>query len=649
MQKSLLIVLTLLISSLLHAQSGLDSLWNIWNDETQADTIRLEAIYTIAWDGYLFSQPDSAYYYGQVQHDFAELHGRWKYMASALSMQGLSLNVSGKPAEAIIHLRKAFAIAEEHDDLRVMAAISGNMGNTFSDQGKHSAAIDQFTTCLEMADKAGDQQTVAGAMINISNIYQSISDLSKAIDYLEDALLIFNKLGHKRGKASTLMSLAMVNKDQGNLRDGLIQLDEASELVREIDNDHLRSQLFYTYGVIFLKKQEYSKALEYLKSCVEISEKNHYQRFLVAALLGMSKTYEALGNYNEAIHWSQRAIDEAHPLGALGEQSNAYEILYNAYKGQGKGELALSSHEKMLELRDSLNQEETSKKLQNMEFAKQLFADSLMIEKERLRVDLMHKEEVQEKNKNRNIALGIGAIFLILAIAFFGRWRYVKRSNIIIAKEKDKSENLLLNILPNEIAKELKETGEAKSRKFDDVSILFTDFKGFTKASELMSATDLVSEINTCFKAFDEIVGRFGVEKIKTIGDAYMAAGGLPLSSEDSVRNTVLAALEMQTFIIQRKAELEALNLPAFEMRVGIHTGPVVAGIVGVKKFQYDIWGDTVNTASRMESSSEVGKVNISQTTFRKLENDDDFTFESRGKIEAKGKGEIEMYFVARK
>jgi class 3 adenylate cyclase len=138
-----------------------------------------------------------------------------------------------------------------------------------------------------------------------------------------------------------------------------------------------------------------------------------------------------------------------------------------------------------------------------------------------------------------------------------------------------------------------------------------------------------------------------GVEKIKTIGDAYMAAGGLPLPSPDSAYQTVLAALEMQAFLMARKAERTAAGMAGFEMRVGIHTGPVVAGIVGVKKFQYDIWGDTVNTASRMESSGEIGQVNISGNTYRILKDRQDLRFSARGRIEAKGKGEMEMYFVS--
>ncbi|MGB6034689.1 MAG: adenylate/guanylate cyclase domain-containing protein, partial [Cryomorphaceae bacterium] len=149
-------------------------------------------------------------------------------------------------------------------------------------------------------------------------------------------------------------------------------------------------------------------------------------------------------------------------------------------------------------------------------------------------------------------------------------------------------------------------------------------------------------------KAFDGIMEKHGVEKIKTIGDAYMAAGGLSDQGAHSIKSTVNAALDMQAFIINRKQELNKNGIPAFEMRIGIHAGPVVAGIVGVKKFQYDLWGDTVNTASRIESNGQTGKVNISKTVYDAVKDQEGYLFESRGKIAAKGKGEIEMWFVSR-
>ncbi|MBK7149592.1 MAG: adenylate/guanylate cyclase domain-containing protein [Bacteroidetes bacterium] len=220
----------------------------------------------------------------------------------------------------------------------------------------------------------------------------------------------------------------------------------------------------------------------------------------------------------------------------------------------------------------------------------------------------------------------------------------IKQQYQEIEREKQQADNLLLNILPAEVAEELKAKGSADAKQFDEVTVLFTDFKDFTKLSEKMSAKELVEEINACFIAFDKMMENHGLEKIKTIGDSYMCAGGLPIANKTHAVDVVSAALEIQQYILNRMAERIAAGKEPFQVRIGIHTGPVVAGIVGIKKFAYDIWGDTVNTASRMESSGEVGKVNISGTTYQLVK--DQFNCIHRGKIQAKGKGDIEMYFV---
>ena len=246
----------------------------------------------------------------------------------------------------------------------------------------------------------------------------------------------------------------------------------------------------------------------------------------------------------------------------------------------------------------------------------------------------------------RNRYLYVGIFFLLGAIGIYTRLQYVHKSRTAIQKEKDISEGLLLNILPASVAEELKQKGYAEAMHFDISTILFSDFKGFTTISETLTAAQLVEEINVCFKAFDEIITKYGIEKIKTIGDSYMAAAGIPANNTASVSDTVHAAIEMQDFIMARIEERTQMQLPSFQMRIGLHTGPVVAGIVGVKKFQYDIWGDTVNIASRMESSGVVGKVNISETTYQHVKDNPGLEFTPRGKIAAKGKGEMEMYFV---
>jgi len=210
-----------------------------------------------------------------------------------------------------------------------------------------------------------------------------------------------------------------------------------------------------------------------------------------------------------------------------------------------------------------------------------------------------------------------------------------------LVAEKKKSDDLLMNILPEEVADELKHSGSSSARFFDNVTVLFSDFVNFTTASERMSPQELVNELHTCFKAFDEIISRYDIEKIKTIGDAYLAVSGLPAAQQNHAQNVARAALEMRNYMQQRRAQL---GDKTFDIRIGLHSGSVVAGIVGVKKFAYDIWGDTVNTAARMEQNSEPGKINISQATYELIK--DQFTCTYRGEIHAKNKGDMKMYFV---
>jgi PAS domain S-box-containing protein len=217
---------------------------------------------------------------------------------------------------------------------------------------------------------------------------------------------------------------------------------------------------------------------------------------------------------------------------------------------------------------------------------------------------------------------------------------------LTIELEQEKSEKLLLNILPFEVAKQLKSKGRAGTRSYKLVSVLFADFKGFSRISKTLDPKDLVNILDSYFATFDEITGRHYIEKIKTIGDAYMCAGGLPLSNKSNPIDAVLAGLEIQNYLNALNDTKVLNNLQVCELRIGIHTGPVVAGVVGKKRFAYDIWGDTVNVASRMEQSSHVGMVNISGITYDYIK--DFFDCDYRGKIETKNLGKIDMYFVNR-
>jgi|GEM_PF-2843014 len=214
----------------------------------------------------------------------------------------------------------------------------------------------------------------------------------------------------------------------------------------------------------------------------------------------------------------------------------------------------------------------------------------------------------------------------------------------LVETERGKSDKLLLNILPTQIAKELKETGYAQPIHYELVTVLFTDFKGFTQIAERLSPRQVIKELDMCFLAFDDICDRHNLEKIKTIGDSYMCAGGVPAPNTSNPIDAVLAAFEMQAWMEEwRQAKIDK-NEDVWEIRLGIHSGGAVAGVIGKNKFAYDIWGDTVNTASRLESSGEAGKINISGTTYDLIKDHFNCTF--RGKVKAKNKGDVAMYFV---
>lgn len=216
-----------------------------------------------------------------------------------------------------------------------------------------------------------------------------------------------------------------------------------------------------------------------------------------------------------------------------------------------------------------------------------------------------------------------------------------------LTREKKKSDDLLLNILPVETAEELKKYGKAKAKRYDSVTIFFSDFKDFTHIASQLDPEDLVAEIDHSFSGFDKIIERYHLEKIKTIGDAYMCAGGIPVARASHAVDVVQAALDIQAFLAEIAQDHAAKGKPYFSARIGIHTGPVVTGIVGTKKFAYDIWGDSVNIASRLEGKGEIGKVNISESTYHLVK--DVFECTHRGAIDAKNTGKIDMYFVEKR
>ena len=646
MIRKFITILLFSFSLSLSAQTNLDSLFTIWQDHDQPDSLRVIAYKEYIWNGFMFSKPDSAFTLAVPLFEYALKQDYPAANAQGLYLQGVSSYLRGIYSEALRYYQNGLNLFEVIGDQEGIASCLNATGLIYLNKNDYTKALNHFTSSLKIREEIGDQQGVASAFNNIGYIYHNQGKYDYALDYYVQSLKIREDIGDQQGIATSFINIGETYGAQANYEQALDFYSRSLRLFEEIANQQGVATVLNNLGYAYRSLGDYTNALDYYMQSLKIREDISDQQGMATSLNNIGSIYEKKGNYPKAIAYCQNGFELAKKIGALLEQKEGCNCLYEVYKAIGNGSKALEYHEQLAVIEDSLNAEETSEKLMQMEFQKQVTADSLaQVEKERL-LRVEHDKEELANEKRQNILIASGIFVLAIAGGLWSRLSYVRKSKARLQIEKDRSENLLLNILPKEIAQELKEKGRTEARDFEMASVLFTDFKSFTETSASLSARELLQEINACFEVFDSIVDRFDIEKIKTIGDAYMAAGGLPVPTDDSVKNTVLAALEMQKFITERKTTMNKKGFPAFEMRIGIHTGPVVAGIVGVKKFQYDIWGDTVNTASRMESNGEVSKVNISQSTYQLLKNDPYFSFVNRGKISAKGKGEIDMYFV---
>tara|TARA_R110002051_G_scaffold4683_4_gene25986 strand:- start:22934 stop:24883 length:1950 start_codon:yes stop_codon:yes gene_type:complete len=646
MKKKRFLFILLCLQSSVYSQTELDSLYSTWQNEKISDSIRAFALTDYIYDGFFSSQPDSALILTNQLYQFTKETKNEKGLIEALTLKGYIQFRIGNYSKALASYEEGLEIAEKIDDKLGAADILVKMGYIYHDNEDVINALIYYQKSLKIYEEENDLEGKGNIYNEFGSIYLSKGDYDKALDYYKKSIDINKELNYEEGNSAMYINIGGLYLTKNDFQQALDYYEKGLVIEKKKEDKLGIASALSGIGGVYLEQGASTKALDFLQRSFDISESINDIQGGTNTLLSISDIYLDNKNYTKAITYCKKSLSMAKKVGDLGGQEYACECLYEAYRALGNSEDALMYHEQMIFIGDSIKTEDLAIKLQQIEFSKKIMADSLVQIEKDIKVQLQHESEVRRKDKNRNLAIAAGITCFILAIGFFSRWQYVKKSKNVLKKEKDRSESLLLNILPAEIAEELKEKGEAEARDFDLVSILFTDFKGFTEKSAELTAAELIGEINHCFKAFDHICEKYGIEKIKTIGDAFMAAGGLPVPSTDSVQNTVLAALEMQSFMTQRFVDKETADGFTFEMRLGIHTGPVVAGIVGVKKFQYDIWGDTVNTAARMESSGTVGQVNISQHTYELLKDNKKFTFTHRGKIQAKGKGKIDMYFV---
>lgn len=620
-----------------------DSLRQIWTNIELADSSRLKAIDELSWL-LAFQKPEESIVLCREYLSLAQRSNDTVYIAKALNTIGICYYVQSDYLNALHYFRQSATLRSKMGDKIGLANVWNNMVSIYSSRGKYVQALELLSKARTVYDELRDTMGIAGALNNIGIIYQKQSLLEKAISNYEEAMDMYLKIKHYSGYSQVSSNAIACYANLENYTDAISLSYRNISYLKTSEDRYNLAIAFNNLGAVYHKMKHADSALSYFTLGYQIHQELNNKAGMSGSLYHLGQIQLDLKNYSSAERYCLQSLKISEEIGSLADKEQACLCLYNTYKGLENPAKALHFYEAYTANSDSLAQLETSTKLSQLEFDRALYKDSVQQAKKAFDTELKHQAEIRAKNKARNILFLILAIIGVGLVVVWGRLSLVRRSRSLIEKEKERSENLLLNILPADIANELKDKGESEARNLSNVSVLFTDFKGFTQVSEILSATELVNELNTCFKQFDVIMAKYNIEKIKTIGDAYMAAAGLNNQSPTNAIAIVKAALEMQAFIIERNAQLPPAT--RFTMRLGIHTGDVVAGIVGLNKFQYDIWGDTVNTAARMESSGEINTVNISETTYQLVKDYPEFSFLSRGEIEAKNKGKLNMYFV---
>lgn len=568
--------------------------------------------------------------------------------AQALLQAGMSAASLRNFAEAENFYRQALQIRQTINDMEGQAAVLAKLGNVLVHQARYSEALEQYDAAIAVRRNLKDELAEADLYSNSAVIYGIQGNYSLALTNHLHALKTYERLHEPARIASACSNIGLLYKDQHNFDEALRMFNRALIIREETNDTKTVSDLLNNIGNVYHEQNKFDEALYthqralklrelsgekakiassysnlgniyratkqsgialdyYLKSLALFSEVDE-RRGLVQSYNNLAELYFEQGNFPEAHAYIKAAIELGEKLGWKSQNRVAYQLLASMWAAEHNYEEAYKAHLHYSQLDKEISNTETSRQIAQMT----------------MRYEIEQKERDAEAERIKNAEL-------------------TKAYNALDA-EKKRSEELLNNILPEEISEELKQSGKTRARHFPSVTVLFCDIKGFTKISEQLTAEELVSGLDEYFEAFDRIVDRMGVEKIKTIGDAYLCAGGIPVAMEDHAQVIVQTAIEFTRSVNLINSSRSAKNKACFEFRFGINTGPVVAGVVGIKKFVFDIWGDTVNTASRMQQNCDPGKINISDSTYQLIK--DSVPCLYRGEVEAKNKGKLKMYYV---
>jgi class 3 adenylate cyclase len=543
-----------------------------------------------------------------------------------LNQAAQQLRLSDAPA-SLARAREALQLAQATRYPQGVAEALANIGIAFRNQNQYDSALHYLLAALKANEEAQAADRVAANLNSIGSVYYFQNQPDKAKEFYERALAIYETTGNELGRAASFMGLGVVYRPEPDK--ALAYCLRASAIYDQTGNHAEKAQNLNNIGNIYRAKGDKPKARQYFERAAEINRLLGNRQSLVVNLTNIGETYQQDRDNQQAETYYLEAVRVAIAGNLKLASAQCYRRLVEFYKAQGKYELALEYLDKAVENERAIYSDEQGRQISQL----QTIYETKQKQQE--------NDALRLANQRQQIVVVAGAVVLsllgALAVVFFRGREKMRQANSL-------SDKLLASILPEEVAAELKAMGRSIPRSYERVTVLFTDLRGFTQLAESLSPWELVQQLDHCFLAFDEIIEKHGLEKIKTLGDGYLCAGGVPVPNDTNPTDAVRAGLAMQDFMRRWNQERTAAGEPTLELRVGIHTGRLVAGVVGKHKFAYDIWGDTVNLASRMESSGEPGRVNISGATYELVRGS--FVCTHRGKVHAKNKGEVDMYFV---
>lgn len=571
------------------------------------------------------------------------------YLADTLSgvekldlLGELAFNESNDPELALAYANELILLASEQGNQQFLYTGYMQRGNSQVNQGNLDLVLEAFKLAEESAKKIGSKTRQSTAIMSMGFTYAESGDHKKAEEHFDRSLAVIRTAEEQHEPAGkAVLGEVLFNSGDYYLRQGAYEkarkfLEEAGQIFKDLDHRIGFAYYLGDMGALFYRTGDPKQARVFLLEAIQMLEQDQDYAAISEFQAILAEIYMEEKNLEQAHKLARNSLEHAIRLNLKDQISQTSRLLSDLDQRSGNYKEAIEHLLLHMKYQDSMDVETVDMTRMEREMAE--------LENVKLENELELQTLRQKRQEAALWAIGVTALLLVvLVVGAMRRYRYVKNTNAIISEERDRSEKLLLNILPKETAQELKNNGRVLAKRFESVSVLFTDFKGFTSHAESLDPEKLVESIDYYFSHFDGIVEKYGLEKIKTVGDAYMCAGGLPFPSSDHAHRVAQVALELIEFVEGSKKEVSE-GLIRFDIRVGINSGPVVAGVVGTKKFAYDIWGDTVNIASRMESTSEVGKINIAEETYQLIK--DDYECEYRGKIDAKNRGKLKMYFL---